>query len=154
MRVRHPLRPVPRRARALAVLLGLSAFAGSAPALASPEAAPADWRLARADQELAELDALLGTAYFKTALALADATRELLAEAGRSAPVEARRARLEVLAATGELALGQLERARRSLERALLADPGLVLDAAETSPRLVELMRDARSRVEIAGAQP
>ena len=54
------------------------------------------------------------------------------------------RAQLEVLAATAEIALGQEEAARESLERALRAEAGLSLDPAVHSPKLIHLLESVR----------
>jgi hypothetical protein len=111
-------------------------------------------RLATLDRRLGEVDSLLAGAYFETALSLADSTRGLL-EAGAGSPAQAsRRARLEVMAAEAEVALGRPTRARRSLERALSANPDIELDEALTSPRLLELLPAARRRVGLAGRRP
>jgi hypothetical protein len=55
-----------------------------------------------------------------------------------------RRAQLEVLAATAEIALGQEDAARESLERALRAHSELSLDPARYSPKLVRLFEEVR----------
>jgi hypothetical protein len=132
----------------------LAALVCAAPASAQgPEPAAAEGAFARADRELAEIDTLVATAWFQTALAVAKATRELLAQA-EGPEVAARVARLEVLAATAELALGRRAQARACLARALQADPGLALDPAETSPRVVALLREARRRQGLPLAPP
>jgi len=110
--------------------------------------------LARVDQELAELDALLATAHFRTALAVAEPTRELLAGFGEHPQLGGRRARLELMAATAEVALGRRDRARQSMIRALRADPTLVLDEREASPKVLELLRTARRRTGIGEPKP
>jgi hypothetical protein len=101
-------------------------------------------RLAELDHQLDEIEGLMWGAHFHTALAMVQATRELLDEEGALAQLASRRARLEVQAATGELALGERARARQSMIRALQADPALDLDARDTSPKLLELLRQAR----------
>ena len=102
--------------------------------------------LAQVDQELAEIDRLLATAHFHTALAVLGATRDLLDRFGEDPQLGVRRARLEVMAATAEVALGQRTPARRSMLRALRAAPDLTLDEREASPKLLELLREARRR--------
>lgn len=57
------------------------------------------------------------------------------------------RVRLEIASATAYVALGQTDAALESLERALIADPDLVLDPALTSPKLLAVFRAARGRV-------
>jgi hypothetical protein len=102
--------------------------------------------LAQVDQELADIDRLLATAHFHTALAVVGATRDLLDRLGGDPQLGARRARLEVMAATAEVALGERTPARRSMARALQAAPDLTLDERDASPKLLELLREARRR--------
>ena len=111
-------------------------------------------RLARVDQELAEIDALLATAYFRTALVVVEPTRELLAGFGKHPRLGGRRARLEMMAATAEVALGRRDRAQQSMIRALRADPTLILDEREASPKVLELLREARRRTGIGEPKP
>ena len=111
-------------------------------------------RLARVDHELAEIDALLATAHFRTALAMAEATRDLLAAIGKPSRLGARRARLEVMAATAEVALGRNAQARQSMIRALRADATLALDESEASPKVLKALREARRRTGIAEPKP
>jgi hypothetical protein len=73
---------------------------------------------------------------------------DALGELERLRPAAARpaeRARLEVLAATAQVAFGDDEAARASLGRALDADPKLALDERSTSPKLVRALDDARA---------
>ena len=111
-----------------------------------PEHRGGSARLAQLDHQLAEVDALLTAAHFYTALALARATRDRLDTLAANPHHAARRARLEVMAATAEVALGQRARALESMMRALRADPGLSLDERETSPKVLKLLWDARRR--------
>jgi hypothetical protein len=111
-------------------------------------------RLARVDQELAEIDALLATAHFRTALAVVGPTREMLAGFGQHPQLGGRRARLELMAATAEIALGRRDRARHSMIRALRADPTFILDERETSPKVLDLLREARRRTGIGEPKP
>lgn len=55
------------------------------------------------------------------------------------------RARLEVLAATAQVAFGDEAAARASIERALRAEPALALDARTTSPKLLRVLDEARA---------
>jgi hypothetical protein len=122
--------------------------AAESAAAAGGGAAPADW--AHVDRRTGEIDALLAAAHFRTALALTeDALVALPAVADHELVVAdhelaARRARLEVLRATAEIALGRPADARRSLARALRADPGLVLDERAVSPKVRALLPRAR----------
>ena len=74
------------------------------------------------------------------------ATRELLDGFAPDSRLDSRRARLEVMTATAQVALGQRSRARMSMQRAHLADPGLALDERETSPKVLGLLRELRAR--------
>ncbi len=58
------------------------------------------------------------------------------------------------MAATAQVALGKRDGARQSLIRALSADPTLALDASEVSPKVLELMREARLRTGIEEPRP
>ena len=53
---------------------------------------------------------------------------------------------LEIASATAYPALGQNDAALESLERALIADPGLELDPALTSPKVLTIFPAARGR--------
>jgi hypothetical protein len=101
-------------------------------------------RLAELDRELAEIDALLATAHFHTVLALVIQPRGQLDTLGPDTGLVARRVRLEVMAATAEIALGRRSQARRSLQRALGADSRLSLDEQATSPKVLSLLRELR----------
>jgi hypothetical protein len=107
--------------------------------------------LARVDRELLEIQTLVEGAYFPTALAVADATRQLL-ETADAPGAEHRWLRLEILAATAALALGRDTLVRQSLERALLAQPGLQLEGSSVSPRLVEALAEVRRQRSASGA--
>lgn len=110
--------------------------AAPAPRPAGAEDAGATALLAQVDRELGEIDTLLATAHFHTALAVVQATRDLLDRLGEHPQRGARQARLELMAATAEVALGRRTPARRSMLRALRADPNLALDEREASPKL------------------
>jgi hypothetical protein len=58
------------------------------------------------------------------------------------------------MAATAEVALGRRDRAQQSMIRALRADPTLVLDEREASPKVLELLRTARRRTGIGEPKP
>jgi len=139
MDVRHAAGRNGARAGALAALVCLAASVASA----APDEAGRARRLAELDQELSGVDELLSGAYFRTVLSVAEVVRSRLREPGLDAAVDARRARLEVMVATAELALGRHDAARRSLVQARRADPALELHEASTSPRVLELWRAA-----------
>jgi hypothetical protein len=90
--------------------------------------------------ELAQAEQMIRAARFDDALG---AIERLRPDAAR--PTE--RARLELLAATAQVAFGDEAAARASLERALRADPGLALDESATSPKLLRVLDDARAVV-------
>ncbi len=64
------------------------------------------------------------------------------------------RARLEVLAATAQVAFGDETAARKSIERALRADPKLALDERTTSPKLLRVFDDARAVIAAPPYEP
>jgi hypothetical protein len=101
--------------------------------------------LAEIDRRIEQIEGALAEAHFGTAQGL---TRSALALLEHHAPdaigVAPRRARLEVLAATAEVARGRNRQARDHLARALHADPSLALDLQGTSPRLLALLPAAR----------
>jgi hypothetical protein len=106
------------------------------------EEEPLSRELADIDQQIGEIERLVREAHFRTALSVAGSTRELLD--GEGSALAARRARLEVLAATAEVALGDREAALASMQRALRSDPLLVLEVATTSPKVVAILEAAR----------
>ncbi len=122
-----------------------------APAPAPPRAPepPAD-PLARVRSRVVGLigtgEGDLREARFEQALASLDSARTLLDGQGASAEARRLRSRLEVAAASAELALGREAAARASFARALAADPALELDPMTTSPkirRFFETVREA-----------
>jgi hypothetical protein len=138
---------------------GLSAGSGVARAEPTSQEEPEDQRmglhdgsakhgrdpLVQLDRELAEIDRLLATAHFHTVLALTRKSRGQLDTLEPDAGLASRRIQLEVMAATAEIALGRRSQARRSLQRALGMDAGLVLDEQATSPKVSSLLRELRS---------
>ena len=60
--------------------------------------------------------------------------------------LDAKRARLEVLAATAQLAFEREDAARRSLERALGADPRLEIDPATSPAKLLRLFESVKAQ--------
>jgi hypothetical protein len=101
-------------------------------------------RLDVGDAVLMEVDTKLCLARFEDALAASREGRRTLADLPRTARSDRQRARLEVLAATAQLALGREASARRHLAFALELDPNLRLDAAETSPKVMAVFQDVR----------
>jgi hypothetical protein len=110
--------------------------------------------LADLDRELAEIETLLAAAHFHAVVSVAELTRELLSRHEGHPKLNARRARLEVMIATAQVALGQRAVAQRSMMRALHAEPALSLDGRTTSPKVLELLREARRRPDIRRAAP
>ena len=105
------------------------------PASTPSQPAPAfDWT--RMDAALGTAEAQLGDANFEAALAVAERLRQQLRDTASTSGARERQARVEVVAATAEIALGREDAARKSFERALAADPKLRLDPAATSPKV------------------
>jgi hypothetical protein len=116
-------------------------FACASAAAAQPPDAP----LAAVDRRIEQIEGALAEAHFGSALGLTRNALSLLdPHAPEDARVARRRARLEVLAAIAEVARGRKLQARDHLVRALRADPSLLLDERETSPRLLALLPEAR----------
>jgi hypothetical protein len=144
-------RPAPRAdlAAALAVLdepvrvssVAVVAPAGVAtppPVGAGPERTAEPTAL---DSVLAEAEGLLRAARFEESLGRIERARRMLP--GDDA-AGARRARLEALAATAQVALGRDREARESFGAALRADPSFRLDARSTSPKVMRAFDAAR----------
>jgi LysM repeat protein len=87
-------------------------------------------------------EAELRAAHFEQALASAGEARDRI-DARNDAADDLDRVRLEIASATAYVALGQSDAALESLERALIADPGLELDPALTSPKVLAVFRAA-----------
>ena len=87
-------------------------------------------------------EAELRAAHFEQALASASEARDRI-DARNNAADNPDRVRLEIARATAYVALGQNDAALESLERALIADPGLELDPAFTSPKVLAVFRAA-----------
>lgn len=90
-------------------------------------------------------EAELRAARFEQALASAGEARDRI-DTRKGAGDDPSRVRLEIASATAYVALGQNDAALASFERALLADPGLELDRALTSPKVLAVFRAARGR--------
>jgi len=103
---------------------------------AKPNAADVERLLERGESQLRE-------ARFESALELAEAVRAAL-NARNAASDDPRRVRLQLVKATAQVALGHVDEALDSLERALLADPDLELDPSVTSPKLMAVFYVAR----------
>jgi LysM repeat protein len=88
-------------------------------------------------------EAELRAARFEQALASASEARVRM-DARNDVADNPDRVRLEIASATAYVALGQNDAALESFERALIADPNLVLDAALTSPKVLAVFRAAR----------
>ena len=109
-----------------------------------------EWR-GEAVEPIAAAEEALREARFELALEWVERGRRFLETQGPAWERPRQRARLEVLAATAEIALGREEAARESLERALRAQPELSLDPARHSPKLVRLFEEVRGG---AGSPP
>ncbi len=110
--------------------------------------------LAHVDRELTEIDALLASSHFHAVLSVAELTRELLSTLEGQPLLGTRWARLEVMTATAQVALGRRAVAQRSMMRALQAEPTLSLDERTTSPKVLELLWEARRRSNIGQPKP
>jgi hypothetical protein len=116
------------------------------------ESAPESFQpaLLEAMEPIAAAEKALQEARFELVLEWVERGRRQL-EAQAEAPERpGQLARLEVLAATAEIALGREDAARESLERALLAHSELRLDPARHSPKLVRLFEEVRGGGESA----
>jgi len=102
-----------------------------------PDFGPVDRALEQADQNVA-------AARFEEAIELAAQARKQLQGRGESGDTLERRARLEVIVATAQIALGRNDEAKESFGRALEAKPELELDASLTSPKILQLMAEVR----------
>jgi hypothetical protein len=108
--------------------------------------------VARTGPDLAEIDSnlryaqrLLQAARFEDGLRAAKRAEQGAQAAGEGAAARERQARAAVLCATAEIALGREDDAQQSLGRALDAQPGLSLDPATTSPKIVRALESARA---------
>jgi hypothetical protein len=119
-------------------------------AISSRPAAPLPDARAEADAAIRNVERQVQTARFEDALASAKTARGQLARVAAAERPE-REARLEVLAATAELALSRNEAARASLGRALAANPDLALDAQETSPKVLRALAQVRAQSKPGG---
>ena len=100
--------------------------------------------LRNVDRTLDDIQRMIADAYFTTALGVVDSKREWLDELGPLPGLAPRRARLEVLAATAQVALERRTQALASMRRALQADPSLSLEESRTPPKIYALLREAR----------
>jgi hypothetical protein len=97
------------------------------------------------EDPIAAAEEALREARFELALEWVERGRKQLEAERPTRDRAGRRAQLEVLAATAEIALGQEDAARESLERALRAEPDLRLDPTLHSPKLVRLFDYVRA---------
>jgi tetratricopeptide (TPR) repeat protein len=119
---------------------------GADPALDAEEKAHAeDPEATRIAALLSRCEAELRAAHFEQALASAGEARNRI-DARNGTADDLGRVRLEIVSATAYVALGQSDAALESLERALIANPGLELDPALTSPKVLAVFRVARGR--------
>jgi len=114
---------------------------GGGPALEAPQRAESLWRVERA---LAAAESQVEAARFDEALESVGRARATLAGLPPGRDLDARRLRLELVAAEAEAARGRSDEARACLARVLVLDPGFRFDARTTSPKLVRLLDAAR----------
>jgi len=132
-----------------AVTSGRSSTATAAsPAIPIATPRGVDPRLHGVDCLIESADQRVRGARFEEALSDTEEARGLLGGLGGGADVARRRARVEVLSATAEVALGRSDAARASFERALGAEPGLTLDRSQASPKVLRVFEEARRRSE------
>jgi hypothetical protein len=114
------------------------------PAPESP--APGQRRpLEEAERWIRQAEAALRAARFEDALHAAAQARGALGEHPGGAQLAGPRVRLEVAAATAQIGLGEDAAAQESLRRAVEAQPGLRLDPATTSPKVLRALDLARA---------
>jgi hypothetical protein len=101
--------------------------------------------LEETEQMLDETEGLLRAARFEAAMAGATEVRTQLEGLADDDELRARRVRLEVLAATAQIALGREGEARESFGRALAARPDLELDPTKTSPKVIRVLDAVRA---------
>lgn len=121
-------------------------FTGSAASEPSPD-------LVALDRALVEVRVLLAEAHFLTAIGVAKSTSRWARELPASEGLPVRRAQLQVLIATAQVALSRDDRARESLRLAVELDPELVLAEPTTSPKLVRVFRQLQRRAPRAGGR-
>jgi hypothetical protein len=113
---------------------------------AAPEPASETSELGGIDGELDDIEALVRQAHFRAAISVAASTHELLAAGEPDDALRARRARLGVLMATAQIALGRQSDARVSMVEAIRSQPDLQLDPASVSPKVIRLLEEVRGR--------
>jgi LysM repeat protein len=102
--------------------------------------------VATVDALLATAEEQLRSARFEDALEAVRVAVRLLDSEGDSNEANSRRAALELVRAEAHLAFGDALPAGQSFERALDADPDLVLDPDATSPKVLRAFARARTR--------
>ncbi len=112
----------------------------------TPEPTPSEPPLAALDGRLDEAETLIRSARFEEALQALGTARVDLVDLRAENGAAARHARLELLTGTAEVALGRENEAQASFARALAVDPGLRLDPATTSPKVVRTFERAREK--------
>jgi len=122
--------------------------AARVPAQREPEAPQSErFDFASVDARIETAALHLGEARFEAAAQQADLARARLARLASTQPVRERRVRIELLAATARIALGELDDARSCIERALGARPDLTLDADTAPPKLQRLFDETRAQL-------
>ena len=115
------------------------------PTVGAPQRAAAARDFVRFDSGLAAAEESLRRARFREVVRTTDQLRSELESSPADGGVRQRRVRIEVLAATALVALGQPDRAAEGFARALTADPDLVLDPRTTSPKIRSLLEKVRA---------
>lgn len=110
-------------------------------------ATPVEFDFEPVDRHIEIAGEWLAQARFRAAVDRAALARAKLARLEPHPAVVRRRARIEMLTATAQIALGLQDDARASVERALRAEPDLELDPLLAPPKLRRLIESARAQL-------
>jgi len=144
----------PGRPRPASAWVPPVASAPPAPSEASEVAGVASdrGRLVAVDGMIQDTEQRFRSARFEETLEEARKARSLLIPLRAQPGAAERRARIEVLSAMAEVALGRDAAARASFRRALAADPGLTLAPGEVSPKILRVFEETRDQVVVRQA--
>jgi LysM repeat protein len=123
------------------------------PRPASSSAAPvATGKLLAVDGMIRDTEQRFRSARFEETLAEARKARSLLIPLQAEPGAGGRSARIDVLSAMAEVALGRDAAARESFQRALYADPSLTLAPGEVSPKILRLLEETQDQIVVLQA--
>jgi LysM repeat protein len=140
-RSRRP-RPVSSSAPSVASALPAPSGVSEAAEIASDERP-----LLAVDGVIHDTEQRFRSARFEETLEEARKARSLLIPLQSEPGGAERRARIEVLSAMAEVALGRDAAARASFQRALVADPDLTLAPGEVSPKILRRFEETRDQI-------